>query len=121
MPTDHQHAVCNFHKATPELIEEAIKGSLEAKKDWEALPFEDRAAVFLKAADLLSTKYRDQVNASVMIGTGKNMLQAEIDAAVETIDFWRFGAKYGSSSSSSSSFIFLSLCPFHWFCFAFLK
>jgi 1-pyrroline-5-carboxylate dehydrogenase len=94
MPTDHGKTVCEFHQATPELVDKAIQGALKAKIEWEALPFEDRASVFLKAADLLSVKYRSAVCAAVMMGTGKNIWQAEIDAAVETIDFWRFNAKY---------------------------
>jgi len=98
MPTDHGHVVSTFHQATPELVDKAIQGALQAKVEWEALPFEDRASVFLKAADLLSTKYRAEVLAAVMLGTGKNVWQAEVDAAVETIDFWRFNAKYGQSA-----------------------
>ena len=94
MPTDHGHRVCAFHRATPELVQEAIAGALRAQRDWEAMPLEDRQAVFLKAADLLATKYRAEVCAAVMVGTGKNMWQAEIDAAGETCDFWRFNAMY---------------------------
>jgi 1-pyrroline-5-carboxylate dehydrogenase len=94
MPTDHQHKLCTYHNATPEVIQEAIENALEAKRDWERWPFEERATVYLKAADLLSTKYRAELCAAVMLGQGKNVWQAEIDASVETIDFWRFSAKF---------------------------
>lgn len=93
-PSNHDHLVCKFHTCTPELLNEAIEGALEAKKKFEAMPLETRLAIFKKAADLLSTKYRAELCAAVMCGTGKNVWQAEIDASVETIDFWRIGAAY---------------------------
>ncbi len=65
------------------MIQDAIQSALNAKKGWESMPFSDRAAIFLKAADLLSTKYRYKVLAATMIGQGKNAWQAEIDAAAE--------------------------------------
>eukprot|EP00455_Lapot_gusevi_P037557 TRINITY_DN4210_c0_g1_i6.p1 TRINITY_DN4210_c0_g1~~TRINITY_DN4210_c0_g1_i6.p1 ORF type:complete len:571 (+),score=206.84 TRINITY_DN4210_c0_g1_i6:73-1785(+) len=94
MPTKHSHAVCTYHELDEKTSKMAIESSLEAKKLWERLPFDDRAAIFLKAADLLATKYRAQLCAAVMLGTGKNVWQAEIDAAVETCDFWRFGTSF---------------------------
>lgn len=72
----------------------AIEGAMAAKAQWEALPFNDRVAVFLKAADLLSSKYRYKLMAATMLGQGKNIWQAEIDAAAELCDFWRFNCKY---------------------------
>lgn len=67
---------------------------MEAKPKWDALPFEDRASIFLKAADLLANKYRYECNAATMLGQGKTVWQAEIDSACETIDFWRFNPKF---------------------------
>lgn len=72
----------------------AIDEALAAKESWENLPFADRAAVFLKAADLISTKYRYEIMAATMVGQGKNAWQAEIDAAAELCDFLRFNVKY---------------------------
>uniref|UniRef100_A0A7S3A6D8 L-glutamate gamma-semialdehyde dehydrogenase n=1 Tax=Rhodosorus marinus TaxID=101924 RepID=A0A7S3A6D8_9RHOD len=95
--TSHKKSICTFEALTPELVENAIDGALKAKTSWENLPLDERAAVFLKAADLLATKYRAKINASVMHGQSKTLWQAEIDAAVETIDFWRFGAKFAKS------------------------
>jgi len=94
MPTNHSHKVCTFHEANEEVIRAAVESCRTARHDWENLPKEDRWAVFLKAADLLSTKYRAELCAAVMVGTSKNVWQAEIDAALETIDFWRFNVKY---------------------------
>lgn len=95
IPHDHAKVLCKFHSATPDLVKQAISGSLAAKARWEALPFNDRAAVFLKAADLLSSpRWRYRVMAATMLGQGKNAWQAEIDAAAEMCDFFRFGAKY---------------------------
>ncbi|KAL7008531.1 1-pyrroline-5-carboxylate dehydrogenase [Cystobasidiomycetes sp. EMM_F5] len=86
--------LCRFHQADDALVEKAIQGALKAKPAWEALPWADRAAIFLKAADLISGKYRAELCASVMLGQGKNVWQAEIDAAAELCDFLRFGVKY---------------------------
>ena len=91
---DKAHALCKFHNATPEVLQQAIEGTLEAKKQWNELPWARRAAIFLKAADLLSGKYRYEVMAATMLGQGKTIWQAEIDAMVETIDFWRFNVKH---------------------------
>jgi len=94
MPSNHKHALCTFHQADQKTVEAAVEASMAAKRKWEALPFEDRAAIFLKAADLLTTKYRAEICAAVMLGASKNVWQAEIDAPVETADFWRFGVSY---------------------------
>jgi 1-pyrroline-5-carboxylate dehydrogenase len=67
---------------------------MAAKKQWENTPFSERAAVFLKAASLLSERYRYKLMAATMLGQGKNIWQAEIDAAAELCDFWRFNCKY---------------------------
>jgi len=94
IPSDHQHVLCTFHQANEKVLHEAQQAALDAKAKWEALPFEDRAAIFLKAADLLAIKYRYEVLAATMLGQGKTVWQAEIDAAAETIDFFRFNVKY---------------------------
>ena len=76
------------------MVDFAIAGALHAKRTWEAMPWSERAAIALKAADLISTKYRYKLMAATMIGQGKNVWQAEIDAAAEICDFLRFGVKY---------------------------
>jgi len=93
-PADHATAVCEYHEADEALIKTAIDGALEAQKSWSNMPWNDRAAIFLKAADLIAGKYRAKICAATMIGQGKNMWQAEIDAAAELVDFLRFGVKY---------------------------
>lgn len=100
-PTNHSLAVCTYEHAQPETVNLAIKRALAAKPAWEAMPFADRAAIFLKAADLLTTKYRYQVMAATMIGQGKNAWQAEIDAAAELADFLRFNCKYAEEIYSN--------------------
>lgn len=94
VPSDHKHVLCTFHQANEAVLKQAMEASLAAKKQWEALPFEDRAAIFLKAADLLANKYRYECNAATMLGQGKTVWQAEIDSACETIDFFRFNVKF---------------------------
>ena len=94
LPSTHAKHLCTYHDATPEVVADAIDGALKAQNDWETLPWADRAAIFLKAADLAATKYRYQLIAATMLGQGKNIWQAEIDAAAELIDFWRFGAYF---------------------------
>lgn len=93
-PANKNHTLFRAHLADEKLVQEAIDGALAARDEWENLPFDQRAAVFMKAADLLTTKYRDTINATTMIGQSKTMFQAEIDAAAETADFWRFNAWY---------------------------
>lgn len=94
MPHDHQKVIAEFHLAGPEEIRMAIDASLKAKASWEAMRWQDRAAIFLKAADLLAGPYRDLLNGSSMLGQSKNCYQAEIDAACEYIDFLRFNNKF---------------------------
>lgn len=90
----HSECTATYYEADKALIQQAIDGALAAKASWELMPFNDRAAIFLKAADLLSTKYRFELMAATMVGQGKNAWQAEIDAAAELIDFWRFNCQY---------------------------
>lgn len=94
MPHDHQHVLAEFHKCNAEQINMAIEACREAWPKWNALAWEQRAAVFLKAADLLSGPWRDRLNAATMLGQSKNVMQAEIDAACELIDFWRFNCHF---------------------------
>ncbi|KAG7141972.1 Delta-1-pyrroline-5-carboxylate dehydrogenase like protein [Verticillium longisporum] len=93
-PADHASVVATYSKASAGDITKAIDAALDAKPAWESLPFADRAAVFLKAADLISTKYRYDIMAATMLGQGKNAWQAEIDAAAELVDFLRFNVQY---------------------------
>jgi 1-pyrroline-5-carboxylate dehydrogenase len=93
-PHDHDHLLATYHKAGKTEITLAIAAARDAYKQWSEMPWEARAAVFLKAADLLAGPYRDTVNAATMLSQSKNVFQAEIDAACELIDFWRFNASY---------------------------
>ena len=88
-PSSHTDVVARYSNASTADVTQAIESALEAKSGWETLPFADRAAVFLKAADLISSKYRYDIMAATMVGQGKNAWQAEIDAAAELCDFLR--------------------------------
>src|SRR5713226_2936010 len=94
MPHCHRHVLATVHQAGATEIDAAIAAAREAWRDWSAWPFERRAAVFLKAADLLATRLRAGVNGATMLGQSKTAHQAEIDAACELIDFWRFNVHY---------------------------
>ncbi|KLO14554.1 delta-1-pyrroline-5-carboxylate dehydrogenase 1 [Schizopora paradoxa] len=94
IPQDHARHLCTYHEADPATVSAAIEGALAAKSSWESMPWPDRAAIFLKAADLVSGKYRYKLMAATMLGQGKNAWQAEIDAAAELADFFRFGVKF---------------------------
>jgi len=93
-PHDHAHTLGHVHQSGEEEVHQAIDAALEAKAEWSAMDFSDRAAIFLRAADLLAGPYRDTLNAATMLGQGKNIHQAEIDAACEFIDFLRFNVHY---------------------------
>ncbi|MDP3467863.1 MAG: L-glutamate gamma-semialdehyde dehydrogenase [Daejeonella sp.] len=95
-PHDHQHLLGTYNQGTKQHVTDAINAALAAKSDWENLPWEQRAAIFLKAADLIAGPYRYKLNAATMLGQSKNAFQAEIDAACELIDFLRFNVKYMS-------------------------
>ncbi|WKK57958.1 L-glutamate gamma-semialdehyde dehydrogenase [Sphingobacterium sp. BN32] len=95
-PHDHQHTLGYYSQGTKEHVKQAIDAALAAKNDWENLPWEQRAAIFLKAAELISSKYRYKLNAATMLGQSKNAYQAEIDSACEIADFLRFNVKYMS-------------------------
>lgn len=93
-PQRHQHKLATVHQAPAALLQDAIDGATEAQKDWEHWPFADRAAVFMKAADLLCGPWRARMNAATILGQGKTPHQAEIDAACELADFLRFNVHY---------------------------
>ncbi len=93
-PHNHQKVVARCHQGDGSHVEDAIAAASDAAAAWAATPWEDRAAVFLKAADLLAGPWRDTLNAATMIGQSKNVYQAEIDSACELIDFWRFNVRY---------------------------
>lgn len=93
-PQDHSHEIGFYHKGNMDHVDQAINAALEAKEKWNALGWEQRAAIFLKAADLIAGPYRDKLNAATMIGQSKNVHQAEIDAACELIDFLRFNVEF---------------------------
>jgi 1-pyrroline-5-carboxylate dehydrogenase len=94
MPHDYRHVLADWHCATETHVTQAIEAATEAHRDWSRWSWEDRAGVFLRAADLLASSFRDTVNAATMLGQSKTVHQAEIDAAAELIDFWRFNPFY---------------------------
>ena len=94
MPHNHSHVLAKYHKVGKKEIKEAIQCAFEAKKIWNELTWVDRASIFKRAADLLSTSWRSTLNAATMLGQSKTAFQAEIDSACEIIDFWRFNVYY---------------------------
>lgn len=96
MPSEHGHVLATYHMAGEKEVEMAIKASLDAKCEWMTLAWMERAAIMLKAAELISKKYRYLLNAATMLGQGKNVFQAEIDAACEVIDYLRFNTYFAS-------------------------
>ncbi|MGN6106992.1 MAG: L-glutamate gamma-semialdehyde dehydrogenase [Kofleriaceae bacterium] len=94
MPHRHKHVVARFHAATEDVAERAILAALDARREWTAMRWEARAAVLLRAAELLAGPWRARLNAATMHGQSKTAHQAEIDAACELIDFWRFNAAF---------------------------
>lgn len=93
-PHDHKKCIGTFSYGNASHVQQAIDAALNAKNAWAALPWTERAAIFLKAADLLAGPYRNRMNAATMLGQSKNIFQAEIDAACEMIDFFRFNVQY---------------------------
>jgi 1-pyrroline-5-carboxylate dehydrogenase len=94
MPHDHGRVLADWHKASREHVERAVAAAAEARREWSRWPWEDRAAVFLRAAELLATTWRATLNAATMLGQSKTAFQAEIDSAAELVDFWRFNPHY---------------------------
>ena len=93
-PHDHQHIVGTYHVAEKKHIDAAIEAALEARKTWSQMPWEHRAAIFLKAAELIAGPYRARINAATMIAQSKTIFQAEIDASCELIDFLRYNVEF---------------------------
>jgi len=93
-PHNHQTVIGHYHKGDKTHVQQAIDAALAAKTDWEKMAWEQRAAIFLKAADLIAGPYRYKINAATMLGQSKNAYQAEIDSACELIDFLRFNVQY---------------------------
>lgn len=94
IPHDHQHILATYHKAGPKEVQMAVEAAMEARKTWANTPFQYRAMIFLRAAELLSKKYRELANAACMLAQSKTCFQAEIDIVCELVDFFRFNVKY---------------------------
>ncbi len=96
MPHDHKHILATYHKAGEKEVKMAIDAAMQAHKEWADLDWTVRASIMLKIAELLAGKYRSVINAACMLGQSKNIFQAEIDSACETIDFFRYNVSYAS-------------------------
>ncbi len=124
MPHDHGHVLGTWHKAGKDEVARAVAAAREAHREWSRMPWESRAAIFLKAADLLAGPYRQVLNAATMLGQSKTAHQAEIDAACELIDFWRFNVRYAEQiygeqpESSPGCWNYLEHRPLEGFVFA---
>ncbi|NND56116.1 MAG: L-glutamate gamma-semialdehyde dehydrogenase [Xanthomonadales bacterium] len=124
MPHNHGHVLGSYHKAGPEEVQQAIDAAVAAQAGWENFRWEERAAIFLKAAELLAVKYRAKMNACSMLNGGKTVYQAEIDAACELIDFLRFNVRYAQEiyekqpESSPGVWNFVQHRPLEGFVFA---
>ena len=124
MPHDHSHVLATWHKCGPPEVERAIRAALEAWPAWSRTPWQHRAAIFLKAADLLAGPYRPVLTAATMLGQSKTVHQAEIDAACELTDFWRFNAEFmqriysEQPESSPGTWNYLEHRPLEGFVFA---
>ena len=95
-PHDHKHIVGTSNYGSSKHVKDAIDSAMNARNNWSQLPWEQRASIFLKAADLLAGPFRNKLNAATMLAQSKNVMQAEIDAACELIDFFRFNVQYMS-------------------------
>ncbi|MEM9835691.1 MAG: L-glutamate gamma-semialdehyde dehydrogenase [Bacteroidota bacterium] len=93
-PHEHAHTLGHFYRGTQQQVHDAIAAALDAKAEWAMMPWQDRAAIFLRAADLLSGPFRNRMNAATMLGQSKNVFQAEIDSVAELCDFFRFNAYF---------------------------
>lgn len=93
-PHDHNHVIGQFSRGTKDHVVKAIDAAMKAKLEWSEMPWQDRAAIFLKAADLLAGPWRYKMNAATMIGQSKNAFQSEIDAVCELVDFFKFNVQY---------------------------
>ena len=95
-PHDHKHVIARYHKVGKKEVEMAVEAAMKAWQEWSRTPWTTRAAIVMKMAELLATKYRPIMNAATMLGQSKNFFQAEIDSACETIDFFRYNVHYAS-------------------------
>jgi 1-pyrroline-5-carboxylate dehydrogenase len=124
MPHKHGHVLANYHKASPEHVRRAVDTALEAQREWSSWSFDSRAAVFLRAAELLTTTWRSTLVAATMLGQSKTAFQAEIDAASELVDFWRFNVGFAEEllseqpDSSHSTWNQLEYRPLEGFVYA---
>ena len=124
LPHAHHTAVATYHKGNADTVNQAIKAAAHARIEWARMPWETRAAIFLRAADLLAGKYRPILNAATMLNQSKTVMQAEIDAACELIDFWRFNPSYMQQifeqqpSSSRGLWNYVEYRPLEGFVFA---
>jgi 1-pyrroline-5-carboxylate dehydrogenase len=124
MPHDHRHVLAVWHRAGPAEVERAVEAAREAHRTWSRMAWEQRAAIFLRAADLLAGPYRMVLNAATMLGQSKTAHQAEIDSACELIDFWRFNVAYAEAlyrqqpDSSPGCWNYLDYRPLEGFVFA---
>lgn len=96
LPAEHAVQFTNYPLASREQVGDAIEAALQAKQSWQDTPFVDRAAIFMRAAELATTKYRYELIAATMLGQGKNVWQGEIDAAAELADFFRLNCHYAA-------------------------
>lgn len=124
MPHDHQHVLATYHKAGPKEVQQAIDAAVAAQPLWQSFRWEERCAIFLKAAELFAVKYRALINSGAMLAGGKTVYQAEIDAACELIDFLRFNVRYAQEiyekqpESSPGVWNFIQHRPLEGFVFA---
>ena len=124
MPHRHRHVIARLHACDPDTAERAIRAALDARREWSAMRWEARAAVLLRAAELLAGPWRMRVNAATMHGQSKTCHQAEIDSACELIDFWRFNVSYAQSlyqmqpNSPAGTWNMTELRPLEGFVFA---
>jgi 1-pyrroline-5-carboxylate dehydrogenase len=124
MPHNTKHVLGDVHQSSVKDLEEAVEAAADAHAGWLATPWEDRAAIFLRAADLLAGPWRARLNASTMLGQSKTVHQAEIDAACELIDFWRFNVEYAARIyseqpvSSPGTWNYMEYRPLEGFVFA---
>jgi 1-pyrroline-5-carboxylate dehydrogenase len=124
MPHDHGHVLAEYHKAGPKEVQQAIDCAVASQEMWRSIRWEERAAIMLKVAELISKKYRYQMNAGAMLVGGKNVFQAEIDAVCELVDFLRFNAKYAEEiyrnqpTSSEGVWNYVQYRPLEGFVFA---
>jgi len=124
MPHDHKHVLATYHKAGPAEVQQAIDAAVAAQTMWQSFRWEERCAIFLKVAELLAVKYRTLINSGSMLAGGKNVYQAEIDAACELIDFLRYNVSYAQEiyqkqpESSEGVWNFVQHRPLEGFVFA---